>query len=190
MGLWIFNTRLLLGNVYPLKLIFNHCYYWAPHRPFLTQDSLKVWISASKGHSPHLGADRDLPPSRNQCLWMRWCPPACHPFCHCQLWGCHRSHGEPWPGIHPVHVRWGSSLPGLWWILVRNAGGEGKGNGRETNPCCTDYIKLLNNRTKWNGMFVLQGNIYWNLHHYLDFPNFVGLELWSAVVVNEADATC
>lgn len=26
--------------------------------------------------------------------------------------------------------------------------------------------------------------------HYLDFANFIGLELWSAVVVDEADATC
>lgn len=27
-------------------------------------------------------------------------------------------------------------------------------------------------------------------HHYLDFANFISLELWSAVVVDEADATC
>lgn len=27
-------------------------------------------------------------------------------------------------------------------------------------------------------------------NHYLDFANFIGLELWSAVVVDEADATC
>lgn len=25
---------------------------------------------------------------------------------------------------------------------------------------------------------------------YLDFANFIGLELWSAVVMNEADAAC
>lgn len=26
-------------------------------------------------------------------------------------------------------------------------------------------------------------------HHYLDFANFIGLKLWSAVMVDEADAT-
>lgn len=29
-----------------------------------------------------------------------------------------------------------------------------------------------------------------SLHRYLDFADFIGLKLWSAVVVNEADATC
>lgn len=149
MGLWRFNTCLTLGKVYCFKFIFNH--YCAPHRSFIIQDSLKDWLWLSKGHSPHSGANRGLPLSRNQCLWKRWCPPACHPFCHYPLWGCHRNRGEPWPEIHLVHIRWGSSLPGLWWILVHNAVGEAK-----QNLCVSTHfrIKHINkHKMAWNIFF-------------------------------------
>lgn len=44
-------------------------------------------------------------------------------------------------------------------------------------------FKRLNYHVKLDGM------ISFHLHHYLDFPNFVGLELRRAVVVNEANTT-
>lgn len=95
-------------------------------------------VLMSSLHPPHWVEGCVPLASGSRCLWMRWCLPACPPFCRCPWWECHRSRGELWPGTRPVRAHWGSSPQGQWWSPAHSAGGRtggrrwGSGSGRAT----------------------------------------------------------